>query len=78
MKQIIFKSLILLPALLFADWIIMIIVGCISNICSANTVFFNTIYLYFGLTLIILTFLLLAVIFSENSITKKWMPKQNR
>jgi hypothetical protein len=67
MKQIIFKSLILLPALLFADWIIMIVVGCISNICSANTVFFNTTYYYFSIILIFLTFLFfLFILFKQR------------
>ena len=68
MKQIIVKLIIFLPILLFIDWIIMIVVGCATNFCLANTTFFNTIYYYFGIILVILTFSFLAVIMFNQPI----------
>lgn len=61
MKQILLKFLIVITILLFLDWIIMIVVGCISNICGANATFFSTFYCYFGIILVILTFLFTVV-----------------
>ena len=68
MKQIFIRLLIFLPILLFIDWIIMVVVGCASNFCNANTAFYNTFYSYFGIFLVILSFLLLLVLMLKQRI----------
>ena len=66
MKQLLLKSLIIIPVLLFLDWTIMIVIGCISNICGANINYFNTIYYYFGVILLLLTLLFVgAILFKQ-------------
>lgn len=57
MKASIAKWLIIIPSLLFLDWIILIVLGCISNLCGATIEFYCTIYCYFGITLISFTLL---------------------
>ncbi len=66
MKQIIVKLVIFLPILLFIDWIIMIVIGCISNICISNVIFFSTIYSYFGVALLVVSLLFLALILYDT------------
>ncbi len=68
MKHLFLRFLIFLPILLFIDWMIMVVVGCTSNFCNANTVFFNTFYFYFGIILVILTFLFLMVLMWKQRI----------
>jgi hypothetical protein len=72
MKQIIVKLVIFLPILLFIDWIIMIVVGCASNLCGANIIFFSTIYYYFGVILLILTFLFIGVVVYKQHVHQKF------
>lgn len=55
MKTSIADMLFVIPFLFFIDWIIMVVAGCFSNLCGANSGFFSTIYLYFGLLLLLLT-----------------------
>ena len=66
MKQIIVKLVIFLPILLFIDWIIMIVIGCISNICISNVIFFSKIYSYFGVALLVVSLLFLALILYDT------------
>ncbi len=58
MRTAIVKMLFLVPILLFIDWIIMVIGGIFSNMCGADDQFFRTSYCYFGIVLLIITFLL--------------------
>ena len=68
MKQITLRFLVFLPILLFIDWLIMVVLGCTSNYCNASTTFFNTFYSYFGIILVIITFLLLLVLMFKHGI----------
>jgi len=49
MKTAIFKWLLIIAALLFADWLIMIFLGCFSSLCHASDKFFCSVYCYFGI-----------------------------
>jgi hypothetical protein len=60
MKNSFVKILLLVPSLLFLDWLIMIIAGCISNMCGAEDHFFCTIYCNFGIVLMVSTFLFMV------------------
>ena len=67
MKPSIAKWLLIIPSLFFLDWIIMIVVGSVSNIFGANDNFFCTIYCYFGIALLVSTLLFVAyLIISQN------------
>lgn len=59
MKTSIADMLIVIPLLFFLDWIIMVVIGCFSSLYGAHSSFYTTIYLYFGITLLLLTFLLI-------------------
>lgn len=61
MRPKIAKWILVIPSLLFLDWIIMIIVGCISNACGANDKYFCTVFCNVGI--VILTLTLLAMVF---------------
>ncbi|GEM_PF-1539466 len=68
MKQNFLKLLLVLPSLLFMDVMIMIVFGITSSICGANVIFFSTVYSYFGIILIGLTFLLMiAILFMKKA-----------
>ena len=71
MKQIILKLFLFIPPLLFLDWIIMIVVGCISNIFGANNNFFSTIYCYFGITLVVLTFSFIVYVIYKQHLQRR-------
>jgi len=62
MKTSIVKMLLIIPVLFFLDWIIMIVFGCTSCFFGAGNVFYNSIYYYFGIALLVLTFLLIAYV----------------
>ena len=67
MKPSIVKLLLIIPSLAFLDWVIMIVVGSVSNIFGANDAFFCSAYCYFGITLLALSFLLVAyIIYAQN------------
>jgi len=53
-----FKWLLAVSALLFADWIIMIVLGCFSGLCHANDKFYCSVYCYIGITLLSLSVLI--------------------
>ncbi len=57
MKISFVKMLLVIPLLLFLDWIVMVVAGSFSNICGAGDDFFCTIYCYFGIALLGSTFL---------------------
>jgi hypothetical protein len=72
MGTTIFKWLLIVPALLFVDWIIMVLVGCISGLCHTDNRFFCSVYCYIGITLLSATALFLVyLIFSKKSHKKK-------
>jgi len=62
MKPLIAKVLLVLPVLVFVDWIIMVVIGCVSNMCGAGTLFFCSIYCYIGISLLSISLLLLLFI----------------
>ncbi len=71
MKHSLVKWLLIVPSLLFLDWIIMIIVGSVSNICGANDNFFCTIYCDFGIALLVSTFLFVAYLIVNQNFHQK-------
>jgi len=67
MKTLLVKLLLIVPALLFLDWVIMVVVGSVSNILGASDNFFCTFYCDFGIALLVSTFLFVAyLIVSQN------------
>ncbi len=54
------KWLLIIAALLFADWLIMIFLGCFSGLCHASDKFFCSVYCYAGISLLSLTALVAA------------------
>jgi len=62
MKSSVVKMFLVIPVLFFMDWIIMIVFGCTSCFFGAGNVFYNTIYYYFGIVLLILTILFITYI----------------
>ena len=60
MKTLLVKLLLVVPSLLFLDWVIMVVVGSVSNIFGANDIFFCTIYCDFGIALLVSTLLFVA------------------
>jgi hypothetical protein len=67
MKTLLVKLLLIIPALLFLDWVIMVVVGSVSSIFGANDNFFCTIYCDFGIVLLVSSFLFIAyLIISQN------------
>ncbi|MDD2306115.1 MAG: hypothetical protein PHP53_15545 [Prolixibacteraceae bacterium] len=71
MKTLLVKLLLIVPALLFMDWVIMIVVGSVSSIFGANDNFFCTIYCDFGITLLVSTFLFVAYLIISQSLHHK-------
>jgi hypothetical protein len=55
MKTTFFRWLLIVPALLFVDWLIMIFFGCIANLCHAGNGFFCSVYCYSGITLLLVS-----------------------
>jgi len=72
MKHVLLKLFVFLPILLFLDWIIMIVVGCASNICGANVIFFSTAYYYFGVILLALTLLFIGIIMFKQTVHQRF------
>lgn len=71
MGTTIFKWLLIVPALLFADWIIMVLIGCISGLCHADNKFFCSSYCYTGITLLSVTALFVAYLIFSKKFHKK-------
>jgi len=55
MKTTVLKWLLGIAALLFADWLIMIILGCFSGMCGAGTNYYCSVYCIIGVTLLAAT-----------------------
>ena len=60
-KSILLKILILLPFLLFIDWIVMVLFGCVASICGAGENFYCSVFCKTGIVLLSLTALLIVV-----------------
>lgn len=60
MKAIAIWSLIIISALLFVDFLIMVLVGCTSCLFTASTNFYECTYCTIGIT----TLLLSSIVFS--------------
>lgn len=56
MNKMSLKLLIFLPMVFFADWILMALIGCVAGLCKAPDKFFCTVYCYFGISLLLVTF----------------------
>ena len=69
-KSVILKWSLVIAALLFADWLIMVILGCFSGLCRANEKYFCTVYCKIGIVLLSLTLLLFGY-FIYKSYRKK-------
>jgi hypothetical protein len=67
MRTTFFKWLLIIPALLFADWLIMVFIGCLSGLCHAGNKFFCSVYCFTGITLLSVTALYIVyLIFKKN------------
>ena len=73
MRTNVLKWLLISSALLFADWIIMIILGCFSSLCHADNRFFCSVYCYIGIVLLSFSALILGYL-----ILKKLFPKKHK
>lgn len=71
MKTLLVKLLLIVPGLLFLDWVIMVVVGALSSICGATDNFFCTIYCDFGIALLVSTLLFVAYLFVSPSFRHK-------
>jgi len=71
MKPSVVKMLLIIPVLFFLDWIIMTVLGCTSCFLGARNVFYCTIYYYFGIVLMVLTFLLITYLILKPSLHRK-------
>ena len=71
MRTALIKWLLIIAALLFADWIIMIILGCFSALCHASTKYFCSVYCYFGIALLTLTVFIIGYLVYKHYDRKK-------
>jgi Na+-driven multidrug efflux pump len=55
MKKITYKLLLIIPFVLFVDWILMIITGCFAGACHAGEDFYCKFYCIFGIILLVST-----------------------
>lgn len=62
MKISIAKIVFLVPLLLFLDMVLLVVLGNLSNIFGADDHFFCTIYCYFGIALLISSFLFMLYV----------------
>jgi hypothetical protein len=71
MRTTLLKWLLIVPALLFADWILMIMIGCISGLCHANDQFYCTVYCKLGIFLLSTTALYFMFLVYQEILRKK-------
>jgi hypothetical protein len=45
MNKILCKLLLAIPLVLFADWVLMALIGCFLGVCSVSDRFFCTVYI---------------------------------
>lgn len=56
----ILKFFLALSLALFADWVIMILLGCLFSACGAGEFFFCTVYCFIGIMLVVISLLIVA------------------
>ena len=61
MKPILLKILILLPFLLFIDWILMVVFGSFASVCGADEAFYCSVFCKAGIVLLTFTAILIVV-----------------
>jgi hypothetical protein len=62
------KFLLIIPLILFIDWIIMVTIGCFASVCNANEKFFCSIYCISGIILLSLSIIMsLYIVFRKKS-----------
>jgi len=71
MKTVAFKWLLGISALLFADWVIMIILGCFSSLCKAGNDYYCTVYCKIGIILLAATLGIAGYLLFKKVIRKK-------
>lgn len=52
MNKAVIKWLLIFSALLFADWVLMILLGCLSGICQVDERFYCSVYCVIGKVLL--------------------------
>ncbi len=70
MRTTFFKWLLIAPAFLFADWLIMVFIGCFSSLCHADNKFYCSVYCCTGITLLSLTALLIVYLIFKKATIK--------
>jgi hypothetical protein len=63
MKPWLIKILILVPLVLFADRILMILVGCGASLCGAGSRLYCSIFCFFGIFILSISAVLLISLF---------------
>jgi hypothetical protein len=53
--QFLFKVLLVLPLILFVDWILMVVLGCASGLCGFGNSFYCGPYCLFGKGILLLS-----------------------
>jgi hypothetical protein len=76
MRTAILKWLLIISALLFADWLIMIFLGCFSSLCHANNQYFCSVYCYIGISLLSITLFIIGYLIVKSFSHKKLKTKQ--
>ena len=71
MKTLLVKLLLIVPGLLFLDWVIMVIIGSVSSIFGASDNFFCTVYCDFGIALLVATVLFVAYLLVHQNFHHK-------
>jgi hypothetical protein len=67
------KLLFFIPLVLFIDWLLLTILGCIAGVCNAGDKFFCVVYCYFGISLIVVSVMLTFFIIYRKQ-TKSNLP----
>jgi hypothetical protein len=60
------KWLLIIPAILFVDWIMMTLIGIFSSVCGAGDQFYCTAYCVIGFVLLAVSFLLVAFLIFKS------------
>jgi hypothetical protein len=66
MKIKLLKLFLFVPVILFADWVILSLMGCIAGSCNAGHNFFCKVFCYFGIGLVVASLLgILYIVFRK-------------
>lgn len=69
MKNIILKALVILPIIVFVDYIIMIVVGCSGSLFGFNSTFYECTFCTIGKSLFLVSLLAFLVVVSLDIIS---------